>query len=345
MPETAPGPLFIASMWRGGSSLFQMLLNKHPQVAVTYEADLLLLRPTFLKPDFINDWPERWEFWNEGMSRHDLNPRDFATVPAEFTSAFKAAHRAYAGRKGAAIWGDKSPNYHDQLVSLARVFPEARFIIVWRNPLETISATLRAAANGSRYFRKRGMALRSLLGYRILRRQCEQVTGNGAAVHQLRYEDLVNDTEAVMRGVCDFLQIPYDESLSKLEGADRSTVYSGQLHNLLRGDTIVSEPRPDVIPPKLRRKIECYLIQWQDEYAANYRPNEWRFLEGLSRSLEWQVDRIQYRLYRSLDFFVRCCFCFLPISWLRAYRMWRDRLAAVQLRRHSLRLSADEPNQ
>ena len=46
----APGPLFVVSMWRSGASLLYALLNKHPQVALTYEADLWLLRSVFHKP-------------------------------------------------------------------------------------------------------------------------------------------------------------------------------------------------------------------------------------------------------------------------------------------------------
>ena len=35
----ASGPLFIVASWRSGSSLLYALLNKHPQVALTFEAE------------------------------------------------------------------------------------------------------------------------------------------------------------------------------------------------------------------------------------------------------------------------------------------------------------------
>src|ERR1022692_4569065 len=179
VPEPAPGPLFIVSMWRAGSSLLYALLNKHGQVALMFEADLLLLRPVFLKPARVCDWAQRWEFWNQTFSRHGLDPTEFGGVLPDFRSAFETVHKEYARRKGAAIWGDKSPNYHDQLVQMAKDFPRARFIIVWRNPVEMIGATLRAAAFGNRYFRKRGMPWRSLLGYRTFKRQCDQLISAG----------------------------------------------------------------------------------------------------------------------------------------------------------------------
>src|SRR5262245_56342443 len=56
----APGPLFIVAMWRGGSSLLYALLNKHPQVALTFEADLWRMRSVFYKPARYCDWAARW---------------------------------------------------------------------------------------------------------------------------------------------------------------------------------------------------------------------------------------------------------------------------------------------
>jgi hypothetical protein len=323
MPSKAPGPLFIVSMWRGGSSLLHVLLNKHPQVALMFEADLLLLRPVFRKPRSISDWRRRWQLWNQTFTRHALDSASFADVAPEFRSVFEAVHQQYAHNQGATIWGDKSPNYHDQLAAMARAFPAARFIIVWRDPAETIAATLRAAANGSRYFRKRGMPERSLLGYRIFKRQCREIVASGAAVHELHYEDLITDTANTMRGVCRFLEIPFHENLCTLEGADRSTIYAGRHHNLLRENTIVKDrngkdARPEALPSALRRKVERYANLWHESD-----PGTSSF--AIASYMRLQVDQLRYRLYRMLDSLIRLGFCFLPMSLLRAYRRGKER--------------------
>lgn len=316
MLQPAPGPLFIVSMWRGGSSLLYALLNKHPQVALMFEADLLLLRPVFLKPAGVSDWSERWEFWNQTFSRHGLDPTAFSATQPEFRSVFETVHKEYARRKAAAIWGDKSPNYHDQLVQMAKDFPCARFIIVWRDPVEMIGATVRAAASGSRYFRKRGMPWRSLLGYQTFTRQCAQLISAGATVHQLHYEDLVNETGAVMQKVCKFLDIPYDHSLSTLVGADRSAVYAGRHHNLLRENAIVAGPRLDVIEPSLHRRVLRYVALWRQIEAGI----DDSITHDIPSFAEMQLDQFRYRLFRTLDTLIRLGFCFLPIRLLRFYR-------------------------
>lgn len=325
-PEMRAEPLFIVSMWRGGSSLLHVLLNKHPQVALTFEADLLLLRPVFLKPDFLSDWAGRWELWNQMFSRHGLEAGEFAGVDPEFKSVFEAVHHAYARQKGAAIWGDKSPNYHDHLLAMAKVFPSARFIIVWRDPIDTIGATLRAAASGSRYFRKRGMPWRSLLGYGVFKRQCAKLIASGATVHQLHYEDLVNDTAAVMKRVCEFLRIPYDDSLCNLEGADRSAVYTGRHHNLLKENAIVRGPRCNPVDPQLRRRAEHYVRIWQRFDTDGVAPRrDARLVMALHRAAALQFDQIRYRFYRAIDSLVRVGFCFLPIPLLKTYRKLKEK--------------------
>ncbi len=337
MPELAPGPLFIVSMWRAGSSLLYALLNKHPQVALMYEADLLLLRPLFLKPPFLRDWTARWEFWNQAFSRHGLDRHQFPSNIPEFTSAFEAVHQEYARRKGALIWGDKSPNYYDQLVRISKDFPHARFIVVWRHPVETIGATLRAAAPGNSYFRKSGMPLRSLLGSRVLKRQCDAIVAAGASEHQVQYEDLASDTAAVMRGLCQFLQIPYDSSLSTLEGADRSAVYEGKHHSLLRKDVIVSGPRPDVLDPRLRTKIDHYLTLWREADSPEHRT----ISPGTTPSLaQMRLDQLLYRLCRAMDACTRIAFCFLPIPLLRLYRKAKAYIRELKAQRHAIRAIA-----
>jgi hypothetical protein len=332
MPELAPGPLFIVSMWRAGSSLLYALLNKHPQVALMYEADLLLLHPVFLKPPLLRDWTSRWEFWNEAFSRHGLDPAQFADHVAEFTSAFEAVHQEYARRKGARIWGDKSPNYYDRLDRISKDFPHTRFIIVWRHPIDTIGATIRAADTGNSYFRKPGMLLRSLLGSRVLKRQCDAIVAAGASVHQVQYEDLVSDTAVVMRGLCQFLQIPYDPSLSTLEGADRSAVYEGKHHSLLRKDAIVAGPRPDVLDPRLRTRIDHYITLWSETDSAERRT----ISPGPTPSpAQMCLDQLRYRLYRTLDACTRVAFCFLPIPLLRLYRKAKAYAREAKMKRDS----------
>ncbi|MGA2694633.1 MAG: sulfotransferase [Terriglobales bacterium] len=320
--EQTAGPVFIVSMRRGGSSLLYALLNKHPQVALMYEADLLLLRRCFWKSRGHDDWRKRWQFWSESLSRHGF---DRAEIPAHlnnFRDAFIAVHREYATRRGAVIWGDKSPNYYNRLVELAEEFHFARFIVVWRDPLATANAIKRAARAGSPYFAKRGMTLRSLLGYKKLKEQCDELRFRGREVHEVNYEDLVHDPSSTMRSLCGFLQIPYLAVLSNLEDADRSSIPPGEHHALLRGSVIVSKEREQLLDRTFRRKVIRYVNLWHMHYAGLWPPkpeppDHDREVPGIPERI---LDKACYMALSAGESLTRWAFCFSPLSWLQRYR-------------------------
>jgi hypothetical protein len=323
----AAGPLFVVSMWRSGSSLLYALLNKHPQVALMYEADLLLLRPAFLKPKVFCDWVERWEFWNDVLRRHGLAASNVPAGISDFPGAFNAVHQLYAKQRGAKIWGDKSPNYYDRLNEMADDFPQARFILVWRDPKNTVNSILRAGALGNSYFSRKGAAHCGLLGYEVFKKECDKLVRRGKPVFQINYEDLVCDTPAVMRQVCGFLQIPYDDSLANLAGADRSAILAGQHHANLRGDTIVQGSRPELAEPALRMKISHYLIRWRQIYGVwpPY-PEQGNNASGPPAGFSRLTDMALYRIARLRDRISPLVFSFFPIAPLLRYREFKKSL-------------------
>jgi hypothetical protein len=317
----APGPLFIVAMWRGGSSLLYALLNKHPQVALTFEADLWPLRSVFRKPAGFCDWAARWEFWDGAITRlgiaSDLPPR-----AKDYATAFAAVHKAFAARKGAVIWGDKSPSYYDSLPVLARLFPQARFIIQWRDPAATANAIARAAQSGNPYYRQRGVYLRGLIGYEVLKRGVDSLISRGQPVCQVTYEELTSDTPKVMREVCHFLEIPYRDELSDLRGADRSAIFSGAHHALIRGDEIVSTPRTLVLDQAVRQKIAGYVKLWKRRYNNEWPPSVLTDADdvALPRLPQRVGNQVAYRAVRAFDQVRQVCFAYAPLALLQSYR-------------------------
>lgn len=326
-PTLAAGPLFVVSMWRSGSSLLYALLNKHPQVALMFEADLMLLRPLFFKPKAFCDWAERWEFWSAAFDRHGLSTADVDDGISDFHTAFTAVHQLFARRHGATIWGAKSPNYYDHLNQMASEFPEARFIIVWRDPNATVNSILRAGSLGNSYFGRRGAALCGLLGYEVFKKECDRLITRGKPVCQINYEDLISDTPAAMRQVCEFLRIPYDDSLSNLEGADRSAILNGRHHANIKGNKIVQGSRPELANVALRAKISRYVAWWHQLYGADWPPypqpadHPAQPPNRFSRLLDWTL----YRVLRTGDRISPLIFSFIPIPLLRRYRELKKR--------------------
>ena len=316
------GPLFLVGIWRSGTSLLYTLMNQHPDIALLYEADLPMLRPLFLIRRQKADWLARWDFWNESLKRHRMNVDNIEPQSATVQAATAAAYREFASSRGAQVWGEKSPNWFDRLFSVAGDFPDARFIAIWRNPADICRSVARAVDQDG-WFDKRGMMLRCLLGCEAYKEECDRLAANGVPLHQLRYDDLVRDPEATMRGICKFLGVPFDSRMATLEGADRSTIDQAPQHELVRGNQIVAKKeRQEVLSPELKSKIERYMRLWKQKYGDGWLLLQGRDLAPGSLPGAWErfKDRALYRLLRIFDSMVVMIYSFAPLWLLKAYR-------------------------
>jgi hypothetical protein len=323
--DSGSGPLFVIGMWRSGTSLLYTLLNQHPQIALLYEGDLPLLRPLFTSKGSKKDWRERWEFWNSALSRHRIQTSTIPEVVPDLRTGAMAVWREYAG--DAAIIGEKSPDYFDSLQMIAREFPGARFIIIWRSPAD-ICRSIIHARKGSSFFSKPGIAHRAIIGSHRMKQECDALLRLNVPVYQIQYEEMVADATKAMSGVCEFLNIPFDARMCSLEGSDRSAIYEGSHHELVKQKKIVSsKKREEVLPPQLRKKIERYVAYWKKQYAGEWPryPESQPSVSGFPGSMERFFDEALFRGLRVLDGFTAFVYCYAPFSWLEKYRAFKSR--------------------
>jgi hypothetical protein len=325
MPSSGlrPGPLFVVGMWRSGTSLLYALLNQHSQISLMYEAELPVLRPLFLRKAGKTDWAERWNFWNSALDRHQITGAELPNSADGLPDAVRSVYGQYALRKGAKIWGGKSPNYYDLLQRLSDDFPQASFIVIWRDPADICRSILRAASKDT-WFRKRGIPHRALFGIHRMKQECDRLMSRGVPIHQINYEDLIHEPEDVMRGICEFVGVPFESRMTTLEGADRSAIYEGDHHEGVKSEKIVERSRrAEVLPAALREKIQRYSCFWRKQYKNTWPPAPAFPSDAQMRMpgmLERTKDRLIFRAYRTLDAAVVLVYCFAPIGLLRKYR-------------------------
>jgi exopolysaccharide biosynthesis WecB/TagA/CpsF family protein len=316
-------PLFVVGVWRSGTTLLYALLNQHPDIQLFYESDIAVLWPMFRLPWGRKAWAEKWEYWNAGVSRHDLDPLRLASPVTSLAQATELAGREYCGKKGAKIWGCKSPSYYDRLVSLAHQFPGARFVVIWRDPEEICRSVVQAATSGA-WFARRGMTLRGLMASEILKQQCDKLLSmGGVSLHQIHYRDLVDDPSNTMRGICEFLEIPFTPAVTALEGADRSAVFEGAHHALARGNRIVSRREPKgVLPQSFTDKIRRYKGLWKAEAGDDWLLCKYFHELGETRPSTWEraTDHMWFRVFRLIDLVPRLLYSILPTWVWRGYR-------------------------
>jgi hypothetical protein len=320
------GPLFVVGMFRSGTSLLYALLNQHPQIALMYEGDLAHLQALFWVPRDTTRWLRRWEFWNGALARHKFDASGVPDGIRDLRTAMRAVYGEYARHKKASalIWGCKSPTYSDEVTRLSRLFPDARFVIIWRD-LRHICRSILDAAETSPFFNRRGMVLRAILGYEELKTQCDAVIRAGGHVYQLNYEDLVKDTTGSMKAICEFLELPYDPRMSNLRQSDRTAISNFRHHSLVKGEEIVANRNgSERIPEALRDKIERYSYMWRQEYANQWPAYPQSFESNPSKPSLWErfSDRITYNVVKFIHHLAPVIFSFVPLNFWRRYRRY-----------------------
>ena len=324
------GPLFVVGMWRSGTSLLYALLNQHPDIGLMYECDMLTLSPLFVIPRKSSWWLEKVDSWNGALTRHKI---DRSTIPEDITdlpNAFRAVAQQYATKKGATVWGCKSPTYFDCMNQFADWYPNAKFIVIWRDPAEVCRSIVRAAEKAA-WFARPGTDLRAILGYRRMKKEADGLVRRGAAIYQLQYDDLVREPEKTLGSICEFIGISFEPKMTSLEGADRSAIYSGEHHAGVKSSSIVGKrERPEVLSPELKSKVERYVVYWRKQSGGTW-PVKAVVPDGTAAASfgERMKDRIRHGAFRTWDHSVPWFYALVPTALWQKYREMKSRYQRI----------------
>jgi Sulfotransferase family len=205
-----PAP-FIVGVPRSGTTLLRLMLDSHPELTIPPETHFL---PRVIRACRQGASPERvvavvarhrrWEDF--GLRPDEYLARLRQIQPLEAGPAIRAFYELYAERVGKPRWGDKTPGYAVKMRRIERALPEARFIHVIRDGRDVVVSRARKSrrplpvAVAAKRWKRRVIATRS---------RAETV----ASYTELRYEDLVTDTEVSLRHICELIEIPFDPAM------------------------------------------------------------------------------------------------------------------------------------
>ena len=210
-PPDPPAP-FIGGATRSGTTLLRLMLDAHPQIAIPSE--------THFVPDVIArcvDGPvtaaelaaivtghPRWGDF--GLDAREYEARVAALEPLTAAEAIRAFYRLYAAKQSKARWGDKTPGYIRKTQPIQRVLGEARFIHMIRDGRDVALSVLPLNFGPSTVTEAAELWVKRVS---TGRRQAN------AANHytEVTYEDVIADTEATLRRVCEFLDLGFDPAM------------------------------------------------------------------------------------------------------------------------------------
>jgi LPS sulfotransferase NodH len=129
-----------------------------------------------------------------------------------FASAFDLIGRA-RGAEGRRWVGVKEVWVLDFFPALLRAFPQARCIVVTRDPRAVLASVVRLAAKRPAERAHPVSVLRHWRKYQALLQRFRKDPLIGSQIHEIRYEDLVQRPTQVLAELCRFLDVDYDDQM------------------------------------------------------------------------------------------------------------------------------------
>jgi Sulfotransferase family len=217
-------PLVVLGVSRSGTTLLRIVLDRSAGVAIPDESFFVPVlarrhRRTVDRDRFLDDVARIPTIRDWGLRATDVAPRVGTGV--SIGDAIAAIFETYADRAGKPRWGDKTPMYMRHVPLLERLFPDAQYVHLVRDgrdaalsflemPAGTYTKTWAHPDTAARFaclWRKEVGGARTL-GRRVGARR----------YHELRYEELVADPNAVVRRICAFADIPFEPSMLEYAG-------------------------------------------------------------------------------------------------------------------------------
>jgi hypothetical protein len=204
--------VFVVGMNRSGTTLLRMMLDAHPELTIPPEThfvpDLIKAtrEPDATAEDALAAMKSAREWGDFGFSDEEMLGRLRALPAIKPGPAVRTFYEAYMEQQGKPRWGEKTPTYVQKMRLIQRALPEARFVHVIRDGRDVALSVL-------------DRTVRELTTTDVARRWRKKITKAREDAPKLehyteiRYEDLILDTEPVLRRVCEFIDLPWDDAM------------------------------------------------------------------------------------------------------------------------------------
>ena len=187
-------PIFVIGSMGSGTTLLRLMLDSHPNIMIAQETG-------FLRAVMAQYYIPFWKFVGEWLSRIGMTEAELdESCRTFYDDIFSQA----AAKRGATRWGDKTPYHVHHMDLAARVFPDAQFIATVRHPGAVANSVGRFKWDWNKGVEHWTHSNQNMVDAGIKL---------GDRFHLIRYEDLVTDTEPVLREVLDFLQEPWKDEV------------------------------------------------------------------------------------------------------------------------------------
>lgn len=252
-------PIFVFSLPRSGSTLLQRVLMSHEAICSVAEPWLLLpqiyiLRETgtlseyssltthWAVKDFINNLPQKELDYNASLKTFILDL---------YAKQCQNKERYFL---------DKTPRYYLIIDDIVNLFPEAKFIFLFRNPVHAYGSAIKTWGN-NRFNKTRSINDDLVLGSKLLSEGYLKYKDRSVAVN---YEKFVTNFETELKRITDYLDLDLNHSILNNFHIQDTKGSLGDPTGIKKYNTISQQSMStwkDVFNSAIRKKFALWLLK------------------------------------------------------------------------------------
>jgi len=269
-PAARPPVPFIVGVGRSGTTMLRLMLDAHPELTIPPETHFV---PELIDAIEGGATPEQAvEVMSAVRQWGDLH-----TEPAEVLErwrrlerfepgpALRAFYEIFPARQGKPRYGEKTPSYVKSMRRIEGALPEARFIHVIRDGRDVALSRWKRSLG-----KEPAPAAQVAETWERRIRRAQRQGGKVGHYLELRYEDLVTDTEPNLRRISEFLELDWDPVMLRYyEGAaDRMAEMARDLPAIDGKPTRPGEERMQAHAMTQKPPDPSAMYRWKEKMSA-----------------------------------------------------------------------------
>ena len=209
--------IFIISQPRSGSTLLQKLISNNNLVDTVSEPWLLLPLLGMFQPGLINakyNYPVALKGFFDYLQKKNVEGEFKEELKKLILNLYKVSDSSH-------FFVDKTPRYYEIIPQMMEMFPAAKFLVLKRNPFASLHSMLSTWSGGKVDYQMFSTFYRDFLVAPFnIQDFCKKNTDN-PNVLEVKYEDIVSQPEIAVKNIYQWLTIPFDMNVLKLEGNEK----------------------------------------------------------------------------------------------------------------------------
>ena len=245
-------PVFLISLPRSGSTVLQKAIMSASDIATTNETWFLLPLLTMQSQDSMY---AEYSHILSVYAYEDLREEGHFTDDTLTSARRLYADAVYKGlSQGKKLFLDKTPRYYLIIDEIYKVYPNAKVIFLFRNPISILSSIMETWGNGG--FKAYLNAIDLFEGPKKL---VNAASKYAATTLKVNYEEFVNDPRATLTRISVYLEYDFEKLDSKVDSNVDKVQIRGRLGDPYR---LKAKNISDVSVLKYRKVLSSRFRKW-----------------------------------------------------------------------------------